>query len=99
MLLALLVAAQVTTVADAGDERHPLELDVEATYLHGRQETRITRETPAGLVDELHSLMTRDEVALSVELFLPEFQNADPFEMATRIQTKAGAVMRAAKVA
>ena len=54
MLLALLLAAQITSVADAGDERHPLQLDVEATYLHGRQETRITRETMTGLVDELH---------------------------------------------
>jgi 2-keto-myo-inositol isomerase len=36
--------------------------------------------------------------ALSVELFLPEFQQADPYEMAKRIQEKAEAVMRKAKV-
>jgi hypothetical protein len=31
-------------------------------------------------------------------LFLPEFQQADPYEMAKRIQEKADAVMRKAKV-
>jgi len=36
--------------------------------------------------------------ALSVELFLPEFQQADPYEMAKRIQEKSEAVMRKAKV-
>jgi len=36
--------------------------------------------------------------ALSVELFLPQFQQADPYEMAKHIQEKAEAVMRKAKV-
>jgi sugar phosphate isomerase/epimerase len=36
--------------------------------------------------------------ALSVELFLPEFQQTDPYEMAKRIQEKSEAVMRKAKV-
>ena len=36
--------------------------------------------------------------ALSVELFLPEFQQTDPYDMAKRIQEKAEAVMRKAKV-
>jgi 2-keto-myo-inositol isomerase len=35
---------------------------------------------------------------LSVELFRPEFQNADPFEMARRIREKAEPVMREAGV-
>ena len=37
--------------------------------------------------------------ALSVELFLPEFQQADPYEVARRIREKAEAVMRKARVA
>ena len=37
--------------------------------------------------------------ALSVELFLPEFQQGDPYQVATKIREKAGAVMRKAKVA
>jgi sugar phosphate isomerase/epimerase len=35
---------------------------------------------------------------LSVELFLPEFQNGDPYEVARRIREKAEGVMRQAKV-
>jgi 2-keto-myo-inositol isomerase len=35
---------------------------------------------------------------LSVELFLPEFQQADPQELATKIRAKAEGVMKAAKV-
>ena len=35
---------------------------------------------------------------LSVELFLPEFQQGDPFQVATRIREKAEIVMRKAKV-
>jgi len=37
--------------------------------------------------------------ALSVELFLPEFQQGDPYEVAMKIREKAEAVMRKAKVA
>jgi len=36
--------------------------------------------------------------ALSVELFLPEFQEGDPYEVASRIREKSEAVMRKAKV-
>ena len=60
MLLALLLAAQVTQVADAADEKHPLEIDLEVSFSHSRRETRITRENSA--VDELHHLSTVDEV-------------------------------------
>ena len=35
---------------------------------------------------------------LSVELFLPKFQQGDPFEVAREIRTKAEAVMRHAGV-
>ena len=37
--------------------------------------------------------------ALSVELFLPEFQQGDPYEVAMKIREKAEAVMHKAKVA
>ncbi len=36
--------------------------------------------------------------ALSVELFLPEFSQGDPYEVAKRIREKAEGVMRQAKV-
>jgi 2-keto-myo-inositol isomerase len=36
--------------------------------------------------------------SLSVELFMPKFQQADPFELATEIRRKAEAVMRQAQV-
>jgi 2-keto-myo-inositol isomerase len=36
--------------------------------------------------------------ALSVELFLPEFQQGDPYEVARRIREKSEAVMGAAGV-
>ena len=36
--------------------------------------------------------------ALSVELFLPEFQQGDPYEVAHRIREKAEAVMHQAHV-
>jgi len=64
-------AAHVTDVADAMDEQHPLEVDLEATYLHARTDTRITRENlqadAAGakgiqLVDELHHQRVIDEL-------------------------------------
>jgi sugar phosphate isomerase/epimerase len=35
---------------------------------------------------------------LSVELFLPRFQQADPFEVASEIRRKSEAVMRRARV-
>src|SRR5260370_7368616 len=59
-------AAHVTDVADAADERHPLEVDIDVTYIHTRSETRISRERPGtagtALVDELHHLRTVDEL-------------------------------------
>jgi sugar phosphate isomerase/epimerase len=36
--------------------------------------------------------------SLSVELFLPKFQQGDPYSVATEIRKKAEAVMRQAKV-
>jgi len=36
--------------------------------------------------------------ALSVELFLPELVNGDPFEVATKIKEKSEGVMHQAKV-
>jgi hypothetical protein len=57
-------AAHVTDVADAGGSR-PFELDLEATYVHSRQQTRIRRENLQGgnivLVDELDHSRTVDE--------------------------------------
>ena len=35
---------------------------------------------------------------LSVELFYPHYQNADPYEMVSRVREKAEPVMRAAGV-
>ena len=59
-------AAEVTNVADAMDERHPLEVDLAVSGTHQRRETRITREqaTAGGIliVDELHHLRTVDEL-------------------------------------
>ena len=67
LLLAALpaAAAQVTEVATALDEDRPLEVDIAATYLHRRVETRIRRENLQGgsiaLVDELQHARTIDE--------------------------------------
>src|SRR5258708_19433582 len=59
-------AAHVTDVADAADERHRLEVDIDVTYIHTRSETRISRERPGtagvALVDELHHLRTVDQL-------------------------------------
>ncbi len=61
-------AARITTVADAADEKHPLEVDLEATYTHQRVLTTITREqtTAAGiqLNDELKHVRTVDALDL-----------------------------------
>jgi 2-keto-myo-inositol isomerase len=47
----------------------------------------------------LHKLSEKGYAGpLSVELFLPEFQKADPYETARRIREKAEAVMRQAGV-
>ena len=53
----------------------------------------------APLVKILRKLAEKGyEGALSVELFLPEFQTADPYELAQEIRRKSEAVMRAAQV-
>ncbi len=61
-------AARITDVADAGDEKHPLEVDLEATYTHLRSLTTLTREqtTAAGtqLNDELKHVRTLDAIEL-----------------------------------
>src|SRR5438132_3230072 len=67
LLLAALpaAAAQVTEVATALDEARPLELDLQATYVHLRTETRIRRENLQSgaiqLVDELQHARTLDQ--------------------------------------
>ena len=70
ILIAFLIAAQITTVADAGDEKRPFELDVEATYTHLRADTRITRErsTAGGiqLDNELQHTRTLDAMELRI---------------------------------
>ena len=72
--LALLLAAQITTVADAADEKRPLEIDVEASFQHLRADTTITRErTTAGgiqLGDELSHSRTLDAVELRIAVGL-----------------------------
>jgi sugar phosphate isomerase/epimerase len=62
-----------------------------------------TREIPgegvSPLVAILRTLAAKGYAGpLSVELFLPKFQNGDPFEVARRIRDKAEPVMRAAGV-
>ena len=73
-LLALLVAAQITNVADASDENHPLEIDVEATFLHLRSDTTIAREraAPSGiqLGDELQHTRKLDALELRLAVGL-----------------------------
>src|SRR5689334_19654502 len=57
-------AAHVTDVADAADERHPLELDLDATYEHVRTLTTITREQGPAQTEELKHVRTLDLVDL-----------------------------------
>ena len=65
-------AARITNVADAADERHPLEVDLEATYTHLRSLTTLTREqTTAGgiqLNDELKHVRTVDALDLRLAI-------------------------------
>jgi hypothetical protein len=74
ILLALVVAAQITTVADAGDEKHPFEVDLEAAYAHLRSDTRITRErsTASGILlsDEVQHTRTLDALELRLAVGL-----------------------------
>lgn len=55
-------AAHVTDVADAADEKHTLEVDLDATYTHLRSQTTITREQGSGLTEELKHVRTLDSV-------------------------------------
>jgi hypothetical protein len=57
LLAAPAFAAHVTDVADAADERHPLEVDLDVTFEHLQRDTKISREqaTTGGIIleDEL----------------------------------------------
>ncbi len=65
-------AAHATDVADAMDEAHPLEVDLDVGYVHEQRKTRITRETlqadpttgkpVPGFNDELQHVRTVDEL-------------------------------------
>ncbi|MCA1825928.1 MAG: hypothetical protein ABR567_17985 [Myxococcales bacterium] len=63
-------AAHVTDVADAADEKHTLEVDLDATYNHMRAQTTITREQGAGLTEELKHVRTLDTVDLRLGIGL-----------------------------
>jgi len=67
ILVALLVAAQITTVAGARDEK-PFGLELEATYWHLRSDATITRErtTASGILlgDELRHTRILDALEL-----------------------------------
>ena len=73
-------AAEVTEVADAMDEKKPLQIDLDLSYRHVRRDTRLSRENlqadAAGarnlvLVDELSHAQITDELGfrLAVGLF------------------------------
>ena len=47
-------AARITDVADAADERHPLEVDLDATYRFMRSTATITREVPGAAGTQLN---------------------------------------------
>ena len=67
-------AARITDVADAADEKHPLELDLDATYVHLRTQTSLTREQPTAagiqLSDELKHVRTVDALDLRLAIGL-----------------------------
>lgn len=72
MLIAVLLAAQITNVADAADEKHPLELDLEGGFVHIRSDVKISREQPGGgRSDELSHTRTLDafQMRLAVGLW------------------------------
>lgn len=56
MMVALLLAAQITNVADAADEKHPLEVDLEAEYVHLRAQTNISRENVGDVLQHVRVL-------------------------------------------
>ena len=62
-----------------------------------------TRAIPGDGVSPLTAILRKlaengYDGSLSVELFLPRFQEGDPYEIAREIKTKSEAVMRRAKV-
>jgi 2-keto-myo-inositol isomerase len=64
----------------------------------------VTREVPGEGISPLPGILRALAAKgysgpLSVELFYPHYQNADPYEMASRVRQKAEPVMRAAGVA
>lgn len=67
-------AARITDVADAADEKHPLEVDLDATYLHLRTQTNLAREQPTAagiqLSDELKHVRTLDAIDLRLAIGL-----------------------------
>ncbi len=70
LLAPALHAAHVTDVADAGDEKHPLELDLDATYNHVVSQTTIAREQGAALTQELKHTRTLDSIDLRLAIGL-----------------------------
>ena len=78
-LIAVLVAAQITALADSEAPERTLVMDVEATYTHLRADTKITRErsTAGGIVlgDELDHSRTLD--ALELRLKAAVFRNLE----------------------
>ncbi len=75
LLPTALVAAEVTEVADAMDERHALEVDLDVTYLHLHKDSKITRESlqpngTIGLVDELSHSQSIDQLGFRLGIGL-----------------------------
>jgi hypothetical protein len=68
ILIAFLVAAQITAIAETAEPRGQLAMEVDATYSHVRWDTKITRErsTAGGILlgDELQHQRTLDAVEL-----------------------------------
>ena len=73
-------AAHITDVADAMDEHHPLEVDLDVGYTHQKRTTRITRENVQAdpltgqrgivLVDELQHTETTDAMQFRINVGL-----------------------------
>ena len=63
-----------------------------------RQRSRAARRLPFAPVPLAWMVAQQDAGPLSVELFLPRFQQGDPYEIAREIRMKAEGVMRRARV-
>src|SRR4051812_26726691 len=61
-------AARITDVADAADERHPLEIDLDATYRYMRATTTITREVPGASGTQLNDELKHVRQMSSLDL-------------------------------